>query len=238
MTTDPLPAAAAPQHLAAALRDAGALGDGRVSDVTIESARDTILSRIIHLRLTYEDSGEQAPRALIFKTGLPERMNASWNGGRNEVAFYRDIAGALAARLTPRCYDAQWDSDSHAWHLLLEDLTDTHLIATKWPIPPTVADSERMIAAWARLHAAWWDDARLGASIGAWLDPDEAQRQRFADKYASFADRLGDRLAPERRAVYEQLDGGLAAPRRAQPHPSQHDDPARRCARLERRRAA
>ena len=111
----------------------------------------------------------------------------------------------MRARLTPRCYAAQWDIDSNAWHVLLEDLTETHHVATTWPIPPTMAESERMVAARARFHAAWWDDARLGVSIGTWLDPDDAQLATFAEEFARFADRLGDRLTPERRSVYERL---------------------------------
>jgi hypothetical protein len=62
-----------------------------------------------------------------------------------------------------------------------------------------------MVAARARFHAAWWDDARLGSTIGTWNDPDDAARKGFADQYARFADRLGDRLPAERRDVYEGL---------------------------------
>jgi hypothetical protein len=205
MSTEPPPAAAEPARLTAALRDAGALGEARVREVAVESARNTILSRIIRLRLFYDGDAGDAPRSLIFKTGLPERINAKWNGGRSEVAFYKNIAAAMTARLTPRCFDTAWDAETNAWHLLLEDLTDTHHVATDWPLPPTIADSERIIVARARFHAAWWDDPRLGVGIGTWLDPGAAQLEAFADEFARFADRLGDRLPAERRQVYEQL---------------------------------
>ena len=205
MAADDIPEPASPARLTAALRSAGALGDAHVREVTVESARNTILSRIIRLHLSYEGEAGDAPRSLIFKTGLPERINAKWVGGRDEVAFYRDIAGAMTARLTPRCFEAAWDAQTNAWHLLLEDLTDTHQVATDWPLPPTIADSERIIAARARFHAVWWDDPRLGAGIGTWTDPGDAQLHAFAEEFARFADRLGDRLPAERRKVYEQL---------------------------------
>jgi hypothetical protein len=63
------------------------------------------------------------------------------------------------------------------------------------------------VRARARFHAAWWDDPRLGTSIGTWLD-DEAlnqQTERLASKFVGFADRLGDRLSPERRALYARV---------------------------------
>jgi hypothetical protein len=205
MTADQLPAAATPERLTAALRAAGVLGDGRVAEVAIESDRNTVLSRIVRLRLAHAGAPADAPTSLIFKTGLPERLTAAWSGGRKEVEFYDRIAAAMPARLAPRCYAAHWDAGTHAWHLLLEDLTDTHLVAAGWPIPPTLADCERMIVARARFHAAWWDDPRLGASIGAWLEPTDAERTAFAEEYARFAERLGDRLSPQRRAVYERL---------------------------------
>jgi len=94
---------------------------------------------------------------------------------------------------------------------VLEDLTDSHFVATTWPLPPEAKDSKRIIAARARFHARWWDDPHLGASIGTWLEAsghglaDDPQIQRFAEEFARFADRVGDRLPPERRNVYERL---------------------------------
>src|SRR5438552_12633517 len=146
MTTEPLPKAADAGHLTDALRRSGALGDGRVCNVAVESSRATILSRIVRLRLSYEGAADDAPRSLILKTGLPERADAKWNAGRQEVAFYTQVAAVMSARLAPRCFEAVWNTNE--WHLLLEDLTDSHFIATAWPLPPTMEDCKRIIAAW------------------------------------------------------------------------------------------
>ncbi len=54
MTTEPLPESVTPEALTLALRRAGVLGEGRVSEVTVESTRATVLSRISRLRLTYD----------------------------------------------------------------------------------------------------------------------------------------------------------------------------------------
>jgi hypothetical protein len=45
MTREPLPRAAEAEHLTNALRRTGALGDGCVCNVVVESSRATILSR-------------------------------------------------------------------------------------------------------------------------------------------------------------------------------------------------
>jgi ecdysteroid kinase len=200
--TEPLPAAASPEHLTDALRRAGALGSGRVSAVAVESSRPTILSRIIRLRLTYDGAADAAPRSLILKTGLPDRGTA---GGRQEVAFYAQAAAVKATDLVPRCFETHADEDT--WHLLLEDLTDSHVIATVWPLPPTLAQCQAITRARARFHAAWWDDPRLGVTVGTWPDATawEEYLQRLADELTRFADRLGDRLPRARHDLYQRL---------------------------------
>ena len=211
--TEPLPTAAHADRLTDSLRRSGALGSGRVSDVAVESARNTLLSRIVRLRLTYDGSADAAPASMILKTGRPDRAGSGWNGGPQEVAFYAEVASAMQARLVPRCFEAHCDAEQNAWHLLLEDLTDSHVIATAWPLPPTVEQCEAIVRARARFHAAWWDDARLGTTVGRWSDDAAMERylQRLADALKRFTDRVGDRLPPERRELYDRFLA--AAPR-------------------------
>lgn len=135
------------------------------------------------------------------------------DSGRREVAFYTQVAAAMPAGVVPRCFEAVFEPETGAWHLLLEDLTDSHLLAATWPLPPTTEQCERILHALARLHAEWWDDPRLGVSVGTRLDADVLNQhlQRLEEQYKSFTDRLGDRLSAERRDLYERfLD---AAPR-------------------------
>ena len=209
MTPDPSTA----EHLTAALRRAGVLGDARVCDVTVESTRPTIMSQIKRLRLDYAGKAAGAPQSVILKQTHPDRAAAGWEGTRQEVAFYTDIAAAMSARLTPLCFEAHADSATRTWHLLLEDLTDSHSIATQWPLPPSLQQCETIIDALARFHAAWWDDTRLGNPIGAWPDAanTESRMQRLAGAFARLVDILGDSLTCERRNLYEQFLA--AAPR-------------------------
>jgi len=154
MAAETLPAAARADRLSEVLRRCGALENGLVSDVAVDSSRATILSRITRLRLTYAGEVPGAPSTLILKTSVPERIGKpDWDGGRREVAFYDDVAAAMPAGLVPRCFEAKWEADTRAWHLLLEDLTDSHLIASTWPLPPSAAQCEKIVRAKARFHA-------------------------------------------------------------------------------------
>ncbi len=107
----------------------------------------------------------------------------------------------------PRCFDAAWDENTKAWHLILEDLSESHTAPTAWPLPPTMAQCETILDALARFNAAWWDDPRLGVSIGTWIDRDtQVQRvQGVASQFTAFADRVGDRLSGERRHLYRRV---------------------------------
>jgi hypothetical protein len=205
MTSEPLPSVVEPECLTDVLRRSGVLCDDRVCNVVVENSKSTVLSRIVRLGLFYDKAAFGAPGSLILKTGLPERAGAQWNSGRQEVAFYMQVATQMSAPLVPRCFDAAWDDDTNNWHLLLEDLTNSHFTLASWPMPPTLEQSERIIAVRARFHAGWWDDPRLGVSIGTWVEPHDPPLRLFAAEFARFADRVGDRLPAERRSIYERL---------------------------------
>ena len=184
------------------------LGDGRVVSVDAEAPRDQLVSRIVRLRLGYEGAAAAAPPSLILKVGLPGDGNdGPFVHGAGEVAFYAKVAPAMPTGLVPRCFNSSWQAETRQWHLLLEDLTDTHEIATPWPLPPDEKLCRRMVQTLARFHAAWWDDPRLGVEIGTRVDAETARQtmQRHAGAFERFADHLGDRLSSERRQLYERF---------------------------------
>jgi hypothetical protein len=121
---DPLLRLISAAYLNAILEPAGVLGDLHVQDVTIISDRPTLVSRIIRLRLTYDGPANGLPGSLIVKTGLTEQRGTEWSNGRQEVAFYSDVAPSLPAG------EAHHADATTPWYLVLEDLTDTHALAT------------------------------------------------------------------------------------------------------------
>jgi len=202
--TTELPDAAKPDHLTDALRRHGVLSAGRVRDVTTDAPRDTLLSRIVRLKLAYEGPAEKAPASLILKMwgprdGVPEAWAA------REVLFYDTVGPATPAGPLLRCFDAGQSPQTKAWHLLLEDVTDSHRIATEWPLPPTEPQCRAIVGVLARFHAAWWDATQA--------EPDMAMvrdlYQRLPGFWANLSDRLGDRLSADRRRIYERF---FAAP--------------------------
>jgi aminoglycoside phosphotransferase (APT) family kinase protein len=207
MTTAQLPAAAEAANLTAALRKAGVLDRGALREVTVLSARDTVVSHIARLNLRYVGESDGAPQSLILKMPYPAFAKTLPNAGRREVAFYTKLAPKMPPQLVPRCFDGNFDEESLAWHLLLEDLTDSHEVATAWPLPPSHGQAMAIVTALARMHAAWWDHASLGETVGEWMSTDDAANlsETFAGHYDRFANLLGDRLSEQRRDLFRRL---------------------------------
>jgi hypothetical protein len=194
-----------PDQLTDALRRAGVLHSGRVSDVRLDNFRPTIISRIGRLHLTYDGPADGAPTSLFLKTGQPERAEAFWRGYRHEADFYSKVAPHMPLGVVPRYFDSHFDEETHDWRLIIEDLTETHEIRTVWPLPPTPKDFEQIISTWARFHASWWDSPMLGNAIGAWPDPSDAVIRVFSEKFENFERALAERLSPARREIYQAL---------------------------------
>ena len=135
------------------LRASRALPRGRVVAVDPSPPRETLVSTVAALRVEYSPDAPAASPARLFlkasRGGLDPDLQSTI--GEREVAFYRRAAPLMPAGSVPRCYDAEFASGR--FHLLLEDLSETHPIITPWPLPPTDLECERIIDAWAAFHA-------------------------------------------------------------------------------------
>jgi hypothetical protein len=180
------------------------LSSGRVASVESETL-PTLVSRVMRLRLRYEGEAD-GPSSVIYKGPMPGRAAPTAESGLTEVRFYRDLAATMSPPIAPRCFEAVWEADTREWHLLLEDLDATHELATPWPLPPTERQCQQILQTLARFHARWWNDPGLGVSIGTWPTEQVLKQQRAVVRksFASFVDRLGDRLTRERRTLYER----------------------------------
>ena len=199
-----------PQWLTDVLREDGCLTIGTVTSLDITSDT-TLLSDLIRMRVQYsETAGDRVPARLLLKSSrLDPELTLSV--GRREVDFYQKIAPQMTHAPVPRCYSALYFEETDRYQLLLEDLSETHSSRPLSDIPATETECDQIVRAVARYQAFWWDHPELGKSVGT--KPSAASIKGFCDwagrMYPKFADHLGDRLSPEKRALYNETLTGL-----------------------------
>ncbi len=156
------------------------------------------------LEVSYSgNASPEAPRRLYLKVGGGPRDEGA---GRREVEFYASIASAMALSPGLPCYHAACDSESGAYHLLLEDVSETHFTVER-EAPAPKPDVERMLDLLAGFHAHWWAHSWLENRL-EWVDRPLIDGRDDVD-FAGFVDYLGDRLSAERRGIYEQVLASL-----------------------------
>ena len=165
-----------PEWLTRVLRDGGYLTDGTVSDIQTRSHKSPNASNAV-IRLSYSaDAMGEKPTKLFFK--LCDPGNNSF--GNSEIVYYTTIAAEISHPPIPHCYHSAYLKEQGKYHLLLEDLSDSH--APNRNVKPTRERATKTIAAMAQLHASWWNHPKLSL-VG------EFPNRSKLEKYVSFAQR-------------------------------------------------
>ncbi|MEN9933696.1 MAG: hypothetical protein RLZZ387_275 [Chloroflexota bacterium] len=165
--------------LDAALTRADALTAGGVERVEVQGERAS-WSHNARLKLSYRPgSAGELPESLFLK------MVQDAVFGPSEVLLYtRDYAGLAGGPLV-RCYDARYDKERRAYHLLLDDVSATHGNTWERAITPGIA--EAIGDALAALHTHRWTPAQL-AAIG--------ERPAGEEDLDRYMDHIGRGLEP------------------------------------------
>ena len=124
--------------LTGVLQKQGFLPQGQVVTVRTEPSPPTITSLIVRLKLSYsDDAPKSVPSRLFLKFSKPDfDSDISARLGKKEVEFYNTVAKAVPDPPVARCYDAVYSSETGKFHLVLDDLSETHF-QTEWPLPPS-----------------------------------------------------------------------------------------------------
>jgi hypothetical protein len=191
------PSSLAPEWLTQRLIDAGRLAaSGRVTALVEETPQTTLISTLRRFRVDYAGDAAGAPTHLLLKTPRTDTAVSFIDQGRREATFYADVASRIQYGVVPQCFDIGGPDGEAPCSVLIEDLSATHRVIGEWPLPPSRRDCERLLSAYARFHAAWWDHGELGTSIGRFLTDAELDqiRAQLTERWATFRAMLGERL--------------------------------------------
>jgi hypothetical protein len=180
-----------PAWLTSVLLRSGALIHGAVAsfDVTLGGGN---WSANALLNLRYIDGSEGTlPKRLFLKM-----VNAHMNGvtfDPSEVFYYtRDYVGVAGVPLI-RCYDAAYSAELHRYHILMDDLTETHVAAADKA--PTLEYGLALAEGLAAMHARWWGAQRF-SELGATMHTAQFI-QRFVGKSEAGAAQILNRFSNE-----------------------------------------
>ena len=181
------------------LGEHGCLCGGRVLSMDV-SVGPTTTSTVARLRVSYsEEVPDAAPAGLLLKMSRP---GFHPHFGQNEVDFYRRVVPAMVHAPVVRCFDAAYSPETQRSHLLLEDVSGSHVEVDSRPPPPREA-CEQIMDCLASFHAAWWEHPRLGADIGEPHGPPDISAMQ--ETLAGFLRFLGDQLSTEKQRIYRRV---------------------------------
>jgi hypothetical protein len=190
-----------PKWLTRVLSENGCLEHGEVISVQNILTKALPLSVVSRLGVTYS-SDLTAPSKLFLKIANSSMSQA--NG--KEVDFYQTVARKIISSALIRCYDAQYSDEFGRSHLLLEDLSETH-VQPESPLPPTPLYRELAVESLAEFHASWWDHPQLGNNIGTLFSEQELSTflSDVEKDVLRFVDFLGEQLSVDQRKIYDRL---------------------------------
>lgn len=159
--------------LTTVLKQSGGLLKGDVAAVQVETGQGNwSTSGKLYLQYSPDAQGE-LPQSLFLKlvdtdTGDGEFFSSS------EVDYYmRDYVGVTDAPLL-RCFDGHYSESHQRYHLLLEDVSQSHIEAAEKT--PSLAYGLALAEGLAVLHAHWWGAKRLAIANAPIHDADHIRR--------------------------------------------------------------
>lgn len=160
--------------LTTVLLQSGALEKGAVDGFEIIATQERELSSNVSLQLTYNaGSSGELPERLFLKM-----VNMQYDDDdpllSSEVDYYtRDYQGVNGVPI-PRCYHAALSEDLQRYHILLDDLSQTHIGASKKSF--TLEHGLALAEGLAVMHAHWWSADRLRQGGKAIPSPEAIER--------------------------------------------------------------
>ncbi|MGK2867307.1 MAG: phosphotransferase [Mycobacterium sp.] len=189
------------------------LGAGTVTRHEFERIGTGPMSECYRVTLTYAD-GDTGPATVVLKVAAAD-PNSRQTGlalglYEREVRFYAEIAPTVDGPFAP-CHHHAYDAETGAFDLLLGDAAPA--VVGDEIRGATTEQANLAMAQLGRVHGPLLGDDALAQAD--WLNREAPVSQALlAGLWAGFAERFGDRIAPEHRLVCERLveafDGYLA----------------------------
>jgi hypothetical protein len=147
-----------PAWLTTVLRDSHALTAGEVIGFDVDAGSGNWSSNA-RLRVHYDPEAQGPRPERLFLKMVNTDLGDGETFGPSEVDYYlRDYVDVPDAPLL-RCYSGAYAAPIHRYHLLLDDVSETHVASIDRA--PTLDYGLALASGFAALHARWWGAERL-----------------------------------------------------------------------------
>ncbi len=187
------------EWLTGVLTTSGALTRGAVASFELDGGSGNWSANArLRLRYTPDALGERPER--LFLKMVPTELDGE-TFDDSEVTYYtRDYVGLAGAPLL-RCYDAVYSAEQQRYHILLDDVSETHVEA--FQKEPTLAYGLALADGLAVMHARYWGAGRLAAAHAPIHDA--AFIRRFVAVAEPGIAHILPRFAPQLKPHWPQL---------------------------------
>lgn len=194
------------EWLTSVLTRSGALTRGAVESFTLGAGQGN-WSTSANLSLGYSSGAQGAmPQRLFLKMANTDLGDGEFFSD-SEVTYYtRDYVDAKHVPLL-RCYDAEYSPEANRYHILLDDVSDTHIEAAEKE--PTLAYGLALAEGLAAMHAHWWGQGRL-SEAGAPIH-DAKHIRTFVDMAAPGVEHIVSKFSAELKPHWPDLMRDLFA---------------------------
>jgi thiamine kinase-like enzyme len=144
---------------------------------------------LIRFEINYAPLEKEAPRSLIakFSPTDPELRAIFRAVNSREVHFYTELASQSDLPV-PRCYYGDFDAETGASILLLQDLS--HFQAVELITGCEPEDVEHVVRALAKVHSHWWNSPQLTEMSGVSI----LAEFPFSELWSQYPQKVGELL--------------------------------------------
>jgi hypothetical protein len=197
------PEEATPEWLTATLRRNGFIDREEVAAVKqlVTAGRRSSINR-----LAIRWSGIKKSTRLPFLLCLKRSNTRRSQGTCREVEIYTKAAAMMRDPPLVECYDAQFNTRTGAYHVLLRDMSLTHRCLEQH-LPAGLDEAKQVVESLAKFHAFWWDHGGLGNSIGRKVTEYSLRRTVgfVQSHWPVLKHKLGDRITDEESRVVDRI---------------------------------
>ncbi|MHA2336511.1 MAG: phosphotransferase [Candidatus Hodarchaeales archaeon] len=193
-----------PEKLTKIFRKQGYLNNGKVTKITNQDSIECFHSNLHFLELSISNNGQtdEIPSEIVVK--MPKTDDLSKLAGKYEARFFTIVTEKMKELTVPTCFDLAFSEETGCSHVILENLSKSHVELSDLPVPPLKMHCEKAIESLAIIHASWWDRVEeitnlLNEKIFFEMYNLHKQELHKAQEF------LGERMSDKRRKVFKKV---------------------------------